>query len=218
MTITGATVRFRFKGKSGKLHDLDLSDVRLSKIVKRCQDLPGQELFQYLGDDDKPHDISSNDVNGYLREISGGDFTAKDFRTWAGTVLAAIALQEYEKFDSQAQAKMNVIQAIESVARHLGNTRSVCRKCYIHPAIIEAYLSGILVVVMKQRARERFASVNQLRPEEAAVLALLQERLSAETKARKLPLVKQLGQSIQRARNGRTGGPSIPKVQRYEAA
>jgi DNA topoisomerase-1 len=194
--ISGAAIRFQFKGKSGKQHAVSLTDRRLSKIVKRCQELPGQELFQYLDDEGNVQDITSTDVNEYLREVSGGEFTAKDFRTWAGTVLAAIALQEYQKFDSQAQAKKNVVKAIESVAKQLGNTPTICRKCYIHPAIIDAYFNGNVIAAMKVRARKQFARAHKLRPEEAAVLALLQECLAAEERERKTPLTVKLQKSI----------------------
>jgi DNA topoisomerase-1 len=124
-------------------------------------------------------------VNDYLREISGQDFTAKDFRTWAGTVLAAIALTEIEKFDSEAQAKKNVLRAIEQVAERLGNTRTVCRKCYVHPAVIEAYIEGGTIESLQQRAeREIVDSIKNLRPEESAVLVLIQQRLAQETERR----------------------------------
>src|SRR5205807_2614074 len=126
-------------GKSGIDHDIDLDDERLAAIVRRCQELPEQELFEYIDHDGNRRDVTSTDVNDYLREISrGADFTAKDFRTWAGTVLAALALQEFQAFDSQAQAKRNLVAAIERVAKRLGNTTAVCRKCYIHPAVIES--------------------------------------------------------------------------------
>jgi DNA topoisomerase-1 len=153
--------------------------------VQRCQDLPGQELFQYLDDDGTPHDIDSSDVNAYLQEIAGQEFTAKDFRTWAGTVLAARALQEFESFDSQAQAKRNIAAAIESVAKRLGNTKAVCRKCYVHPAVINAYLDGSLLDTLRQRVESEIAdSLSALPSEEAAVLAFLQERLKHEAEAR----------------------------------
>src|SRR5207248_2529534 len=113
--------------------------------VKRCQELPGEDLFQYVDENGERRTIGSGDVNDYLREISGADFTAKDFRTWAGTVLAALALQAFEEFDSAAQAKRNIVQAIESVAERLGNTPAVCRKCYVHPAIVEAYVDGTML-------------------------------------------------------------------------
>jgi DNA topoisomerase I len=140
--IRGAEMHFEFRGKSGVAHVVDLHDARLAKIVKACRDLPGYELFQYVDDKGDRQTISSDDVNAYLRHISGDDFTAKDFRTWAGTVLAAQALARLARFKSQTEAKRNVVQAIASVAKRLGNTKSVCRKCYIHPAILAAYMDG----------------------------------------------------------------------------
>lgn len=178
--VNGATLRFQFRGKSGKDHSVDIRDKRLARIVKGCQDLPGQELFQYLDDDGRRQDVHSGDVNDYLRQVSGQDFSAKDFRTWAGTVLAALALREFEKFDSQAEAKRNIVRAIESVAERLGNTVAICRKCYVHPDIIDAYLDGTLLATVKQRAEQQLSgSLGKLRPEEAAVLGLLQQRLAA---------------------------------------
>ncbi len=179
--VSGPNIRFQFHGKSGKHHTIDLTDHHLAAIVKRCQDLPGQELFQYVDDDGAQQAIDSADVNEYLREIAGDEFTAKDFRTWAGTVLAALALDELRTFDSKAQAKRNVVRAIEQVAKLLGNTPAICRKCYVHPAIFEAYDDGLALDVLKRRAEERMrSSMKGLRPEEAAVLALLQERLTRE--------------------------------------
>jgi len=178
------SVRFEFKGKSGVKHEIDLADPRLARIVGRCRDLPGQELFQYLDDDDRPRTIDSADVNAYLREVSGHDFTAKDFRTWAGTVLASLALREFETFDSQAQAKKNIVAAIEHVAERLGNTPSVCRKCYVHPEVIEAYLDGSMLRTLKQRAEQELSEgLADLKPEEAAVVALLQQRLRRDIAA-----------------------------------
>ena len=180
--IAGGTVRFRFRGKSGVKHEIDLDDPRLAKIVKKCQDLPGEELLQYLDDDGNVRDIGSGDVNDYLREITGRPFTAKDFRTWAGTVLAARALQEFQQVDSQAQAKKNVVHAIEQVARKLGNTRAVCRKCYVHPAVIDSYMDGSLLKHLSGEVTKMIKPLHQLRPEEAAVLVLLQKRLVNEAK------------------------------------
>jgi DNA topoisomerase-1 len=178
--VQGATLEFRFRGKSGIHHAVSIEDRRLAQVVRRCQDLPGQELLQYVGDDGEVHDIGSDDVNEYLREIAGEPFTAKDFRTWAGTVLAMIALQEFETFDSQAQARKNVVRAIESVSRRLGNTPSVCRKCYIHPGILDAYLEGTMLETLRRRASEEMSHVRGLNAEESAVLALLQRRLAEE--------------------------------------
>ena len=177
--ISGGKLRFQFRGKGGKLHCVDIEDRRLAKIVRNCQSIPGQELFQYIDDDGQARDIGSIDVNDYLREISGGDFTAKDFRTWAGTVLAAMALREFEKFDSQAQARKNIVEAIEKVARRLGNTPAVCRKSYIHPAVFDAYLDGSMLKTLQRRAEaELIHSLHSLRPEEASVVTLLQQKLT----------------------------------------
>ncbi len=174
-TVKGGTVRFEFRGKSGVRHAVDLQDARLAKIVKACRDLPGYELFQYVDDGGKRQTIDSADVNGYLREISGEDFTAKDFRTWAGTVLAARALAEVATFKSGAEAKRNVVKAIESVARRLGNTKAVCRKCYIHPAILDAYMDGATIATLKARASRIARST--LTADEAAVVRIIERRL-----------------------------------------
>ena len=149
--VNGSKVSFKFRGKSGKWHAIELTDRRLAGVVSKCQDLPGQELFQYFDAEGIQRDITSSDVNDYLREIAGEEFTAKDFRTWAGTVLAALALEEFEKFDSQAQRKRNIVRAIETVAERLGNTPSVCRKCYVHPVILDSYLDGSMLDTLKQR-------------------------------------------------------------------
>ena len=182
VSIHGRHMRFTFRGKSGVDHDIDVADARLARIVKNCQDLPGQELFGYINEVGRPVDVNSNDVNEYLREISGQEFTAKDFRTWCATVLAAKALQEISNFDSQAQAKKNIVQAVESVAKRLGNTRSVCRKCYIHPALIDAYLDGSLLQMLSAQAGRELKNLSQLSSEEGALLAFLQERLRRESK------------------------------------
>ena len=173
--ISGGRVRFSFKGKSGIAHAIDLEDRRLAKIVKACRDLPGYELFQYVDDAGRRQTIDSADVNGYLRQISRQDFTAKDFRTWAGTVLAAQALAAATHFSSNAEAKRNVVKAVESVAKRLGNTRSVCRKCYIHPAILDSYLDGATIRTIEANARavDRAA----LGPEERAVIGMITVRL-----------------------------------------
>jgi DNA topoisomerase-1 len=171
-------VRFEFKGKSGVAHEIDLADPRLARIVKQCQDLPGQELLQYVDEEGAVRDIGSTDVNQYIQEIAGDGFTAKDFRTWAGTVLATLALQELEQFDSQAQAKKNIVRAVESVAAKLGNTKAVCRKCYIHPAILESYADGSMLRTLEQRARAKLSKeIRSLKAEEAMVLTLLEQRL-----------------------------------------
>ena len=183
--VRGSTIHFRFRGKSGVEHEIDLEDARLARIIKKCQDLPEQELFEYLDDDGQRRDVTSSDVNAYLKEISGQDFTAKDYRTWAGTVLAALALQEFESFDSQAQAKRNVVAAIERVAKRLGNTKAVCRKCYIHPHIIESYMDGSLIENLRKKAQKMLKPMHELHPQEAAVLALLTRRLAADATSKR---------------------------------
>lgn len=140
--VDGSSVRFRFRGKSGKVHDVGLRDRRLASIIRRCQDLPGQELFAYVGRDGEVVDVASEDVNGYLREISGAEFGTKDFRTWAGTVLAYRALRGLEPASSRAAARHNVVEAVRETAEHLGNTPAVARRSYVHPAVLEAYLAG----------------------------------------------------------------------------
>jgi DNA topoisomerase-1 len=145
---------FEFRGKGGKVHKVSTRDRRLARIVRACHELPGQELFQYIDDDGERRDVDSADVNAYLQEISGEPFTAKDFCTWAGTVLASLALSEFESFDTQAAAKRNITRAIEHVSNHLGNTVAVCRKSYIHPAILDSYLDGSLLEFLKGRVEE----------------------------------------------------------------
>ena len=174
-------IRFRFRGKGGKANDVEVSDARLARLVSRCQDLPGQELFAYLDEDGEVRSIGSADVNDYLREISGQDFTAKDFRTWSGTVLAAWALRELKEVDSQAQAKRNVVRAVERVAEWLGNTPAVSRKSYVHPSVIDAYLDGDVVRRARRKADAALSdALPDLAPQEAAVLALLRQRLRDE--------------------------------------
>lgn len=180
--VNGSKLRFHFRGKSGRCHDVGIHDARLARIVERCQDLPGQELFQFLDDDGERRDVRSEDVNDYLREISGRDFTAKDFRTWAGTVFAAVALRDFKEFDTNAEAKKNVVAAIELVAEKLGNTAAVCRKCYIHPHVLDSYLDGMLEETLRQGAGKVISRSLHRLPEEAAVLALLQQRLTLEEK------------------------------------
>jgi DNA topoisomerase-1 len=178
--IRGASIAFHFRGKSGKEHAVSISDRRLAKIVKRCRDLPGDELFQYLADDGTRHTIDSADVNEYVRSATGADFTAKDFRTFAGTVLAAWALAERGPATSQAGSKKHIVAAIKSTAERLGNTPAVCRKCYVHPAIFEAYLRGRVVPrIALANAREKpNVQRPQLRADEKAVLAFLRRHLA----------------------------------------
>jgi DNA topoisomerase I len=173
--VSKATLRFRFKGKSGKSHDIAFNDVRLARIVRRCQDLPGHELFGYVDDDGKVQDVGSADVNDYLREVTGQNFTAKSFRTWAATVLAACAFQDLPECRSKAQAKRNVTKAVEAVAGLLGNTAAICRKSYIHPAIVDAYFDGTLPRTRRSRSLKPVSSpVVDFQRMETAVLAWLQ--------------------------------------------
>jgi DNA topoisomerase-1 len=175
--VEGSELRFQFKGKSGKTWRLQLKDRRIAKIVRACQDLPGQRLFQYQ-DGEQLHEVTSADVNAYLKEITGRDITAKDFRTWAGTVMAALALQEFEAFDTKATQKKNLKAAIERVSARLGNTPTICRKCYIHPEVLSAYVEGnLLLEVKKEVESELREELAQMKPEEAAVLAMLEARL-----------------------------------------
>jgi len=181
VAVGGNEVRFRFTGKSGKQWSLRVRDRRIAKIIKACQELPGQELIQYVDEEGNCRDVTSTDVNDYLREIAGKDITAKDFRTWAGTVLAAMALNELESFDSAAQAKRNLRAAIEKVSAQLGNTPTICRKCYVHPEVLNSYMDGNLVLELKSKAESELRSaMESLKPEEAAVLALLRSRLAKE--------------------------------------
>jgi len=182
--VTGARVRFSFRGKSGVEHDIKLDDWRLARTIKACRDIPGYDLFQYFDDEGKKHSIGSSDVNAYLKAITGQDYTSKDFRTWAGTVLAAQMLKDFEKFDSGAQAKRNIVSAVESVAKRLGNTKAVCRKCYIHPAILDAYMDGSMVKLLADRARRAARKAGDLSEAEAAVLGLLQRRLAKVSRAK----------------------------------
>jgi DNA topoisomerase-1 len=186
VALRGAKIRFDFRGKHGVEHEIDLEDKGLAAIIHACRDLPGQELFQYLDETGQVRDVGSADVNDYLRAISGEDFTAKDFRTWAGTALAARALQEFRDFDSKAAAKRNITKAIERVAERLGNTQAICRKSYVHPAVIDAYIDRSLVKTLKRRAeRELRGTLHRLSSEEAAVLALLQQRMEHELEDRR---------------------------------
>jgi DNA topoisomerase-1 len=173
--IQASAVRFVFRGKSGKEHQVTLHDRRLAKIVKDCRDLPGQELFQYIDAQGKRRSIGSGDVNQYVREISRQDFTAKDFRTWAGTVLAATSLAAIREHRSGKVTKRDLVRAVESVADRLGNTKAVCRKSYIHPAILAAYLEGDTI----RSSRNGTNGKSLLSADERAVLSFL-ERLARQ--------------------------------------
>jgi DNA topoisomerase I len=180
VAVKGAQLRFRFRGKSGRQHEVDVTDRSIARIVSKLQDLPGQDLFQYVNDEGDVRDVASHDVNDYLREITGENFTAKDFRTWAGTVLAAIALNAQNKFESEKEAKTNIKNAICAVAELLGNTPAICRKCYVHPEIIEAYLAGISIAGVR-RMRKRPKDVH-FRSAEVAVLKFLRAKESERGK------------------------------------
>lgn len=176
--VAGSTVKFRFRGKSGKDHAVAIHDRRVARIVARCNDLPGEVLFQYEDEDGTLHSVESADVNDYIRRIAGAEFTAKDFRTWAGTVLAAQALRELAA-ESEMPTKKSIVQAVKDVSARLGNTPSVCRKCYVHPQIFDAYLDGHLVEALAQKVESELSS------EEGAVLMLLRERLNGPAAPRK---------------------------------
>jgi DNA topoisomerase I len=188
VAVQGATLRFEFKGKSGKVWRLQLSDRRVARVIRTCQDLPGQHLFQYRDEGGALHGVTSEDVNLYLKEVTGRDTTAKHFRTWAGTVLAAIALSEFDAVDSQALAKKNIGAAIKRVALRLGNTPTICRRCYIHPEVLSAYLDGVQLVGGVGVAREIETALDTpvaaLSREETALLDLLNMRLSGDRRAK----------------------------------
>jgi DNA topoisomerase-1 len=180
VNANGSGLEFTFTGKSGKEHTVPVRDRRLARLVRACQELPGYELFQYVDEDGQRQSIDSADVNDYLREITGEEFTAKDFRTWAGTVAAAMALQDFLEIDGEAGRKKAIVEAIETVAKQLGNTATVSRACYVHPEVIDSYLDGTMVEALSARARGAGRGAHALRPEEAAVLGLLQARLARE--------------------------------------
>lgn len=170
----GSTLRFEFRGKSGKEHSVEVQDRRLARIVKQCRDLPGQKLFQYLDENKERQSVSSEDVNAYLRETTGEDFSAKDFRTWGGTVLALSALLEVGSYDSEREAGKAVVEAIKHVAGQLGNRPAICRKYYIHPVVIQSFLAGTLGDTLKESAAgDDEDGSNGLRRLEAQVLQLL---------------------------------------------
>ena len=175
-------LRFEFRGKHGKAHVVELTDRRLARVVKRCRDIPGQELFQYVDDTGQRHSVGSADVNDYLRELTGQEFTAKDFRTWAGTVLAARALAAIGVAETDSEARRRVVEAVEQVAKRLGNTPAICRKCYIHPAVVNAYLSGSALDVLRTRASDELKHDGELDPAERAVLRFLRHDLRQQAR------------------------------------
>src|SRR4030081_2944030 len=182
VAIEGSRIHISFRGKSGKHHETDINDRRLARIVKSCRDLPGYELFQYMDVEGQRHTVGSAEVNDYLREITGEEITAKDFRTWAGTKLAAEALQEFSIFETEAERKKAVLRAIEKVAKQLGNTPAICRSCYIHPAVLDGYLDGSLLNSLAEDTRKYLAeNIEGMSAEEAAVTAFLRVRLAELT-------------------------------------
>ena len=177
--VKGAKLSFSFKGKSGVKHEIDVNDRRLANIIRKLQDLPGQDIFQYEDETGEVRNVTSQDVNDYLQEITGEAFTAKDFRTWAGTVLTAMALNAQGPGENQAQAKKNVKDAIAAVSKILGNTPTICRKCYVHPVVLESYLDGDMIEGLQRKTEEALAeNLEDLRAEEAAVMSFLQEKLA----------------------------------------
>ena len=212
--LKGDRVQFRFRGKSGKEHAIDVRDRHLASIVNRMAELPGHELFQYVDHDGVPHAVESGDVNDYLRAISGLPFTAKDFRTWGGTVLAAVALREMERPAAKegegargafrhdrrrrALARRQILAAIKAVAGKLGNTPAVCRKCYVHPAVLDGFLDGDVITVTVPVGRSGAAGA--LKAEERALIAFLRRRAAAE----RTPLLAQLKRSVHRAKRSRS--------------
>ena len=183
VAVKGSTVKFQFRGKGGKIHSVEVSDKRIARVVKKCQELPGQQLFEFEDPSGEIATIGSEDVNEYLQRVTGQPFTAKDFRTWAGTVLAAIALWKMEEVDNQTLAKKNILTAIEAVAKLLGNTAAICRKCYIHPAVTTSDLNGTLARTVRKEADNQIVRhLHELRAEEAAVIVLLRQELAERSK------------------------------------
>ena len=199
--VNGSRVRFQFRGKSAKEHVIDVHDARLAKIVQKCQDLPGQELFAYINGDGTVQDVKSDDVNSYLREISGQDFTAKDFRTWAGTVLAAKELCQCCDFETKKDLKKNITRTVEAVAHRLGNTPAVCRKCYVHPAVLDSYRDGSMLGLLKTRPKKISKIQAKLPPDEASVLCLLEQCLKLQQE----PLERKLERSLAKVKLERSG-------------
>ena len=177
--VKGAKLSFSFRGKSGVKHEIDVNDRRLANIIRKLQDLPGQDIFQYEDEAGEVRNVTSQDVNDYLQEITGEEFTAKDFRTWAGTVLTAMALSAHGPVENKTQAKKNIKDAIAAVAKILGNTPTVCRKCYVHPVVLDSYLDGDMIEGLKQKTEEALSeNLEDLRAEEAAVMSFIQAKLA----------------------------------------
>lgn len=181
--VQGSVLKFRFRGKGGKDYVVGVKSARIARVVKQCQEIPGQQLFQYI-EDGETKSVSSTDVNEYLRTIAGEEFSAKDFRTWAATVLAAVELQTFEQFESETQGKKNIVEAVRRVAQSLGNTPAICRKSYIHPYILESYGSGEMNGQLKCKPQdESDAECTGLTPQERAVLAFLEKKLEKSAAA-----------------------------------
>jgi DNA topoisomerase-1 len=197
VAVVGSELRFEFRGKSGIQHAVSVTDKRIARIVQRCQELRGEELFKYLDDDGKRQEVEAEDVNAYLQEITGRDITAKDFRTWAGTMLAADALRKTGPAESRREAERNIVAAVDMTAKRLGNTRSVCRKYYIHPALIEAYLEGsVLPPMPERRFNKRKSKGPTLRQHEMDVLAFLKARLKPKTRRSSEKRAKKAGETL----------------------
>ena len=200
--VSGATLRFEFRGKSGVPHSVALTDRRIARIIQHCQELPGQELFQYLDDDGRRQSVDAGDINQYLRDIAGRQVTAKDFRTWAGTMLAAGALRDIGPSENEKESNANVVRAIDQVAKRLGNTRAVCRKYYVHPTIIEAYLDGFVLppAIPDERHLPRDATRGPgLRRDEIAVVELLRGRSNHQTRSA-VRQARSAGRTVRRRR------------------
>jgi len=188
VAVSGAKLRFEFRGKSGVPHSVAITDRRIARVVQHCQELPGQELFQYLDDEGSRQSVDAGDINQYLREIAGRQVTAKDFRTWAGTVLAAQALREIGGYANEKEANVNVVRAIDQVAKRLGNTRAVCRKYYVHPIVIEAYLDGFTLPAVSGDEHSLPRDTGRpaaLRRDEVVVVELLRGRSNHQTRQRR---------------------------------
>jgi DNA topoisomerase-1 len=211
--VAGRKIRFQFRGKSGKEHEIGIEDLDLSRIVRRCQELPGQELFQYLDESGHRRSVKSEDVNRYLRSITGQPFTAKDFRTWGGTVRAAFALAACEPVTALSKARKNVVRAIDEVSRRLGNTPSICRRCYVHPAVVDSYVEGVLREALGRRRLPAGRALAGLSPHESAVLRLLEKRLAQKPPDEDERLRRELEASLAVARRRRA-----PRVARSPAA
>lgn len=170
--INGNAIQFQFRGKSGVEHQITVKDRRLARVIKRCLEIPGQNLFQYLDENGERHTVSSSDVNAYLKTLTGADFTAKDYRTWAGSALALAVLRELQ-WESESDAKRHVVEMVKNVAKQLGNTPAVCRKCYIHPAVLDGFLLGALADLPRPRARKG------LRAEEVGLAVFLEKMIAS---------------------------------------